>query len=337
MVTDSKAASKSPNDTGRSVRISLPDGEQEPLRAASPWKGEEHGELGNEGDDETQGPEDGGGSSNATSEPTHLRLSYGERLVLETCNRMRGRQYDRAWQEELAQPKRRGSAASSQGVEARHLPHAGKYGGSTQDSGEACGRPESSRGCGLPADQVESMVNRLSQPRRQRAMPRNTAELLLVRSRDAAHLKREGFDVDAMIRRLASPRVPSMTATTPGERMVMMHNRATQSRSVDTKRIEELSRATRRAGSAAAWGVRAEDVRPATTVGALSSARGKGHAPGQQEVWSCCGSGPADGKGLSSEEAALLGLRTGGGGGQEAGSPATARGYNWRDAVDRYG
>jgi len=196
-------------------------------------------------------------SSMGPSDLSELPISYGERLILETCMRCRGRPYDRERQEAMSRPRRRQEALPtvsggvSSGVSCEP---------STQPS---TARSSTSQETRLNRTQTDQLVNRLSQPKRHQKSAKPPAEQLLLRSQDrSAKPTAAGLDVASMVARLSAPRSARALSPTPGERVVLMWNRAENLRKPNLERINQLAIASRRGGTAAAWGVRPWEARP---------------------------------------------------------------------------
>lgn len=207
-------------------------------------------------------------ASIAGTDLTQLPISYGERLILETCMRSRSRPYDRQRQEELAQPRNRGGTAASWGV------RDGGSGDRTQSGGPAATASSSYRGTSqdqsfayvararqeaLNTEQVDDLVNRLSQPKRAKQSARPPGEQIILRSQEKTKSKGD-IDISSIVSRLATPRAVRALSPTPGERVLMMWNRSDGLRRPDLQRINELAKATRRGGCAKSWGVRPSTV-----------------------------------------------------------------------------
>lgn len=197
------------------------------------------------------------GSSFADTDFTQLPISYGEMLVLKTAMKCRGRPYDRQRQDFLAKPRDRRSSPETWGLRDSVS--------TTDQSGtaEAC---SSSRGPGdqsrrqesksLSSKETDSLVARLTQPKRIKHHSRPPGEQIVMRSQEMSREKAKvGFDLKAMVARLASPRFARMSSPTPGERIVVSWSRSEHARRPDPQRIKDLATSTRRGGSARAWGI----------------------------------------------------------------------------------
>lgn len=218
-------------------------------------------------------PEDTGSSLTFT-DFTELPISYGERLILETCMKARQRPYDRHRMEHLAQPRRRGGSALSWGV-----PHRDGAGAIGERSSAPIGAPPGSSSGGVSVDPYSSgsvrpctssqeprlnttqeaqLVSRLCQPKRRKAASKPPGEQIILGSqelRSTGKLKKGGFEIASIVARLAAPRAARVLSPTPGERVVLMWNRSENLRKPDLQRINELAKSSRRGGTARAWGV----------------------------------------------------------------------------------
>lgn len=222
-----------------------------------------------------------GSSSLGLTDLTELPISYGERLILETCMRSRQRPYDRERQEALSRPRKRGGAAqtwmkdgaksvsvSAQASETeRSLPNVSggsssarepsareSIGASSEASVPVSARSQEAR---LSTAQTDSLVSRLSQPKKNKQLAKAPAEQLLLRSQDrSSKLKTGGVDIVSIVARLSAPRPGRALSPTPGERVVLMWNRSENQRKPDYERLNQMAKSSRRGGSAQAWGVK---------------------------------------------------------------------------------
>jgi len=212
------------------------------------------------------------GSSLALTDFTQLPISYGERLILETCMKSRSRPYDRQRQEKLSQPRRRGASAEAWGVndgssmeKPSSLPQGSSCGGGMSASGVPSGSvpPGSmtSQEVRLSSAQTDKLVSRLCAPKRSKALAKPPGEeIMLMKTKErAAKLKAGGFDITSIVARLAAPRAARALSPTPGERVVLMWNRSENVRKPDLLRINDMAKPSRRGASARAWGVRQQE------------------------------------------------------------------------------
>eukprot|EP00747_Dinoflagellata_sp_TGD_P165745 gnl/TRDRNA2_/TRDRNA2_187495_c0_seq1.p1 gnl/TRDRNA2_/TRDRNA2_187495_c0~~gnl/TRDRNA2_/TRDRNA2_187495_c0_seq1.p1 ORF type:complete len:456 (+),score=70.65 gnl/TRDRNA2_/TRDRNA2_187495_c0_seq1:89-1369(+) len=213
----------------------------------------------------TQGSVGGAASHRGRKGKLEEELSFGEQLVIETAMRFRGRSYDRRRQEELATPRRRGAQGMS-GTASRELDFfmsCEKEGGksiSDDLSAQSSIRPQvtsedSERK--LQKQEVDELLDRLSKPRRQQiAHKPSSGDLSFQRSQqDESIRQREGFDLQHMVERLATPKKNYRLGPASGESVVLLHRSRCQGRPPDESRLKELSRPKRRGGSCMAWGV----------------------------------------------------------------------------------
>jgi len=218
-----------------------------------------------------------------------LPLSYGERLVLDTYLRGRSRPYDRSRQEELAKPRRRGgdatcwvsrdelqqTAASSSTADWHGYSLGDKEisgtegaaastfeGGYSTTSGvfssmDYLSGSKTEAKTGYSRSTVESCVARLSKPRRPNpSVPRNEGEVMIFKSiQKARETQKTAGEVNATFSRLAAPKMGRPLSPTPGERIILLCNARVTGRRVDTARLSEMAKASRRGGSCSAWGV----------------------------------------------------------------------------------
>jgi len=262
-------------------------------------------------EDGYDGAVEDGGSSLALTDFTQLPISYGERLILETCMKSRSRPYDRQRQEKLSQPRRRGASAEAWGIKdgssmekPSSLPQGSSLGGGMSASGVPSGSvpPSSmtSQDVRLSSVQTDNLVSRLCAPKRRKAPSKPPGEeIMLMKTQErAAKLKAGGFDIASIVARLAAPRAARALSPTPGERVVLMWNRSENVRKPDLLRINAMAKPSRRGASARAWGVRQEDYPwpppPRPPDSARAPPRPK-PMPGSKD------SGPSD-EGISSPE-----------------------------------
>lgn len=175
-------------------------------------------------------------------------------LVLETYFGCKRRPYDRKRQDELAKPKRVASAS---------VPPDGGVSLDQISSRSVLMDKESK-------DKQDSLIARLSQPKKQPPRGNSSGECILAMVQHEERSKRANVDVDAMLQRLATPRRRQRQPPTPGERVLPCYNKSAQSRSVDLHRINAMAKPTRRGGSCTAW------LRPSSTwvgdsIGRLSA------------------------------------------------------------------
>lgn len=160
--------------------------------------------------------------SSIYTELTELPISYGERLILETCMKCKGRPYDRQRQEALAQPRRRGANAEAWGISAsstgpstdrstvQHGTSGGGaqgFSGATMDPSDSLPLPcKPSQETRLSSSQEAALVSRLSQPKRRKASARPPGEQIILKSHERTanakvKLKNEEPCVDGIWRR----------------------------------------------------------------------------------------------------------------------------------------
>uniref|UniRef100_A0A7S4SBR7 Uncharacterized protein n=1 Tax=Alexandrium monilatum TaxID=311494 RepID=A0A7S4SBR7_9DINO len=212
-------------------------------------------------------------SVTTSSDASYVQLPFGEQLVLETFIRCRRRPYDRKRQDELAAPRRRGTSAD---------------GGSQEPS-----RQEPSRT--LPQAQVDELLSRLAQPKRYAHDDAPPEDELARQAREADRAKRAAIDVDAMVSRLAAPRLLRAHSPAYGERAAAQAD-AAPGRPVDYDRLVDLARPVKRGASCSAWGVRLDWARPQRSSAEPVLRGGPGGEPPDQT------GGPA-GPGSSAEPA----------------------------------
>jgi len=208
-------------------------------------------------------------SSMGLTDLSELPISYGERLILETCVRCRQRPYDRERQEALSRPRRGGKDVGvDRSAGERSLPTVS--GGvscepSTQPSTARSSTSQDTRRLNMA--QTDQLVNRLSTPRRHQKSAKPPAEQLPLRSQErSAKPEAGGLAIASMVARLSAPRSARALSPTPGERVVLMWNRSENLRKPDLERLNRLAIASRRGGTAAAWGVRPWEARPWTAT-----------------------------------------------------------------------
>jgi len=202
--------------------------------------------------------EEDAGSSAAYTDLTQLPICYGERLILLTCMKNRGRPYDRHRQEALATPRRRGGTAMAWGVKDKDGASAERFDAAKSSSADPSSWFKSAQEPRLNLQQEALLVSRLAaQPRRHKQPARPAGEQLICRSQErAAKLRAAGaLDLAAITARLSAPRALRALSPTPGERVVLMWNRSENLRKPDLNRINELAKSSRRGATARAWGV----------------------------------------------------------------------------------
>merc|ERR1719265_621874 len=220
-------------------------------------------------------------SSKAVTDFADLPMSYGERLIFETCLKTQGRPYDRERQEALARPRRHfdatahGWGLNDKKESSTHSRSSGTAGGSAPSAGPSrdnpslvdskgetsSGQPTAERT--LTAAQTDAMVARLSGAKRPKNSQRPPAEQIILRSPGCAsradavdRMRKGGVDIASIVARLSTPRTLRAASPAPGERVVLMWNKSENMRKPDLDRLSQLAKSSRRGGTAAAWGVR---------------------------------------------------------------------------------
>mmetsp|Transcript_851 Transcript_851/g.1919 ORF Transcript_851/g.1919 Transcript_851/m.1919 type:complete len:273 (+) Transcript_851:184-1002(+) len=163
-------------------------------------------------------------------------LPFGEQLVLETYMRCQRRPHNKKRQEELAQPKRPGVVERA-GVEVVNK--------------------------SAPPDQIASIVERLAQPRKPKVQEVAPATARVAEGTRPEHRK---FNLDAMVNRLSTPRVPHMPSAAEQVALRTISTAAGATRPLDLERLAEMARPRHRGASARSWGVDPDWVRDVSST-----------------------------------------------------------------------